>query len=88
MVPVEAYLNASYPDGDREYLDGVVVERNGGTPDHSALQKIPVVPGRLRGAAQDRGAAGVRTRIEENRYRVPDIVVMGRSPKRVLKFPF
>ena len=33
----------SYPDGDREYLDGVVVERNGGTPDHSALQKILIV---------------------------------------------
>lgn len=43
LVPVEEYLNSSYPDGDREYLDGIVVERNLGTPDHSALLKILVV---------------------------------------------
>jgi len=39
LVPVDEYLNTSYPDGDREYLDGLVVERNVGTPGHSALQK-------------------------------------------------
>ena len=43
LVPVEEYLNTSYPDGDREYLDGLVVERNIGTPRHSALQKILIV---------------------------------------------
>src|ERR1035438_7249965 len=79
VVPVEAYLNASYPDGDREYLDGVVVERNVGTPDHSALQKILVV--HLAGFEKQLRIAvrpECRTRIEETRYRVPDIVVMGR----------
>jgi hypothetical protein len=43
LIPVEEYLAASYPDGDREYLDGVVMERNAGTPGHSALQKILIV---------------------------------------------
>jgi len=30
LVPVEEYLNTSYPDGDREYLNGLVVERKRG----------------------------------------------------------
>ena len=38
-VSVEEYLTTHYADGDREYLDGVVVERNRGTPGHSALQR-------------------------------------------------
>jgi Uma2 family endonuclease len=32
MTTLQDYLNTSYPDGDREYLDGLVVERNVGTP--------------------------------------------------------
>jgi len=32
LVSVDEYLNASYPDGDREYLDGKVVERHIGDP--------------------------------------------------------
>jgi len=43
MVSVDDYLAASYPDGDREYLDGVVMERNVGAPIHSTLQKILIV---------------------------------------------
>jgi Uma2 family endonuclease len=43
LISVEDYLTANYPDGDREYLDGVVVERQLGTPAHSALQKILIV---------------------------------------------
>src|ERR1039458_1035047 len=79
VVPVVANLNASYPDGDREYLDGVVVERNEGTPDHRALQKILVV---YRAGFEKQLKIAVRpkcrARIEDTRYRVPDILVMGR----------
>ena len=78
-VPVEKYLSTSYPDGDREYLDGVVVERNVGTPDHSALQKILIV--HLAGFEKPLQIAvrpECRTRIEESRYRVPDVLVMRR----------
>lgn len=37
MTPltVEEYLNTSYPDGDREYVDGTVIERNVGAPARS-----------------------------------------------------
>jgi hypothetical protein len=40
VVSVEEYLAI---DGNSEYLDGVVVARNVGTPKHSALQKILIV---------------------------------------------
>jgi len=79
LVPVEKYLSTSYPDGDREYLDGLVVERNVGTPDHSALQKILIV--HLAGFEKPLQIAvrpECRTRIEESRYRVPDVLVMRR----------
>ena len=88
LVAVEEYLSTSYPDGDREYLDGVVVERNVGTPDHSALQKILIV--HLSGFEESLGIAvrpECRTRIDESRYRVPDVLVMKRpfrQSKRVI----
>ena len=79
VVSVEDYLETTYPDGDREYLDGIVVERNVGTPGHSALQKILIVhlaafEKSLRLAVRPE----CRTRIEETRYRVPDVLVMTR----------
>src|SRR5271166_821602 len=33
LVSVDRYLCTSYPDGDREYVDGEIVERNGGEID-------------------------------------------------------
>jgi Uma2 family endonuclease len=75
LVSVEDYLRTSYPDGDREYLDGVVVERNLGAPG----QKILIVhlaafekPFEIAVRPQ------CRTRIENTRYRVPDVLVMKR----------
>jgi Uma2 family endonuclease len=79
QVSVDDYLSASYPDGDREYLDGLVVERNLGRPWHSALQKILIVH---LAAFEKRLRIAVRpeccTRIAETRYRVPDVLVMER----------
>lgn len=77
LMSVEEYLATSFPDGDREYLDGIVVERNLGTPGHSRLQKILIA--HLLGFE---GPLGIelfpecRTRITETRYRVPDVLVM------------
>jgi Uma2 family endonuclease len=79
VISVEEYLNASYPDGDREYLDGLVVERHLGAPAHSALQKILIVHlAAFEGAFQIAVRPECRTRIAETRYRVPDILVMAR----------
>jgi Uma2 family endonuclease len=79
MISVDDYLAASYPDGDREYLDGVVVERNVGTPGHSALQKILIVHlARFEKSLQIAVRPGCRTRIADTRYRVPDVLVMER----------
>jgi Uma2 family endonuclease len=83
LMSVEEYLATSFPDGDREYLDGVVVERNLGTPDHSKLQKIFIAhllayetPLRLELFPE------CRTRITETRYRVPDVLVMVRPYRK------
>ncbi len=79
LIPVEEYLNTSYPDGDREYVDGLVVERNVGTPGHSALQKILIVHlSAFEKQLQIAIRPECRTRIEESRYRVPDVLVMTR----------
>lgn len=91
LVSVEEYLATSYPDGDREYLDGIVVERNLGSLWHSRLQVIII-----KHLLQFEGTLGLevlsdcRTRIAETRYRVPDIVVMRcpfRETDRVLVDP-
>jgi len=39
LVSVEEYLNTSYDGGDREYVDGRIVERNLGEKDHSRPQR-------------------------------------------------
>jgi hypothetical protein len=38
LVSVEEYLRTSFPDADREYIDGRIVERNVGEVDHSDVQ--------------------------------------------------
>ena len=77
LTSVEEYLSTSYPYGDREYLDGVVVERNLGTPGHSRLQKILVFHlAAFEKALQLELFPECRTRITETRYRVPDVLVM------------
>ncbi len=91
FVPVEVYLRSSYPGGDREYLDGVIVERNLGTPSHSALQKILVVHlAALEKQFNISVRPECRTRIQDTRYRVPDVLVMAkpfRQTDRVILDP-
>jgi len=84
LVSVEEYLNTSYRP-DRDYVDGILVERNVPTPDHSRLQFVVarffdqfsalhhllVFP-----------AARLRVDPVTNRYRVPDVLVIhGPYPK-------
>ena len=82
-VSVEEYLETSYPDGDREYIDGYIVSRSLGTPDHSTLVKILV---RELAAHETRLGIAVypscRIRISATRIRVPDVAVFVKPVKR------
>ena len=76
LLSVEEYLAS---DGNSEYIDGILVPRNVGTPKHSALQKILIVHlAAFEKALNLAVRPECRTRIEETRYRVPDILVMAR----------
>jgi Uma2 family endonuclease len=76
---MEQYLRTSYPDGDREFIDGSVVERNIGDVDHSALLGILTVhvAGLKRGFGLE-VLPSCRTKVSETRCRVPDVIVMQR----------
>ncbi len=75
IIPVEEYLATSYPDGDREYLDGQVVERNVGVHLHARLQ---LAIGAYLMSHYSRYWAGVegRVRISAERFRIPDVCVI------------
>jgi Uma2 family endonuclease len=82
-VLVEEYLSRSYPDGDREFLDGVVLERNLGSVPHSAL--LATLSFHFGQHEKRLGLAvypSCRLRVGETRYRVPDICVMLRPFRR------
>src|ERR1700683_2211386 len=79
-VSVDEYLRTSFPDADREYVDGRIVERDVGEVDHSDLQTALAYY--LRAHYKKRVWAGVavRVQVKKTRFRVPDAVVM-RGPK-------
>ena len=88
QISVEEYLRTSWPDGDREYVDGEIVERNVGEIEHADLQ------GRLylylmthyRGIW---AAPEVRVQVKADRFRIPDVVVVvgGRPKGRIITVP-
>ena len=76
LIPVEEYLRTSFEDGDCEYVDGEVVERNVGEGQHSWIQSWLHIL--LREQAKRYGAkvrVELRVRTRETRFRVPDIGV-------------
>lgn len=80
LISVEEYLRTSYPDGDREYIDGVVLERNVGEIDHSDLQTTIAVYLRTHYKRFWTGVE-VRVQVKPTRFRVPDVsLVLGRRP--------
>jgi Uma2 family endonuclease len=90
QIPVEEYLRTSYHP-DCEYVDGEVVERNVGEQDHSYVQKRLLV---FLAAREKQWGIFVlqewRMRVNERRYRVPDLVIVaGPRPRseRVLSTP-
>jgi Uma2 family endonuclease len=79
LIPVEEYLSTSY-DPDREYVDGVLVERNIGEWRHSLIQSNLIVA--LSSRYPDIYALpGLRSQTRSTRYRLPDICVLLALPK-------
>jgi Uma2 family endonuclease len=81
LIPVDEYLNTNYPDGDREYVDGVIVERNMGTTDHAHWQSRFLVYLSVNYPALW-VAVDCRIQVKATRFRVPDVVcVKGEKPQ-------
>ena len=83
LVSVEEYLRTSFPDADREYVDGRIVERNVGEVDHSDVQSSFL---RLLADALQEDVSGsgveVRVQVKKTRFRIPDVtVVSGRKAR-------
>lgn len=74
LVSVDDYLHTSFPDGDREYVDGELVERGMPTIAHGGLQAKLVSQLLVRRPDFFTGVA-VRLQITSTRFRVPDVVV-------------
>ncbi len=90
LVRLEDYLETSFEDGDREYVDGVLEEKNMGEVDHSDVE------GRIHYWFFSRQKqlnlyplVEVRMRVSPTRYRVPDVIVVrGAKPAgRVITEP-
>lgn len=88
LIPVEEYLTTSYSP-DREYRDGVLVERNVGDSTHARLQTL--LSAYMVGHEKEWGIevfTELRIQIRERWYRIPDIcayslpVPKGRYPEQ------
>lgn len=82
LIPVSEYLSTSYRP-DRDYVDGLVLERNLGEWDHSSLQMA--VSGWFFIRRRELGIHVVpeqRVQVTPTRFRIPDVcVVVGPEPE-------
>jgi Uma2 family endonuclease len=88
LVSVEEYLSTSYSDGDREYVDGEILERNVGEVEHANLQtRISFYL--LLHYSLFWCAVEVRVQVKPQRFRVPDVtLIAGPQPgSRVILSP-
>jgi Uma2 family endonuclease len=75
LISLEEYLHTSYSP-DREYREGVLVERNGGDHPHSVLQTaLGAYLHRRRREWNIEVCTELRIRTQEKRYRIPDVCV-------------
>ena len=88
QISVEEYLHTVYRP-DRDYVDGVVEERNLGERDHSWVQGNLV--GFFRARYRQTGIAALpewRFQIKPTRFRIPDVIVTdGKPDERILTKP-
>lgn len=82
-VSADEYLRTSFSDGDREYVDGRIVERNLGEKDHSRTQRELVYFFRTRQSSLGTYAfPEQRIQVKPMRFRVPDVCVcLGSGPE-------
>lgn len=76
LVPIEEYLRASYPDLDREYVDGEIVERS--LPDnlHAEIQfRLCGIFFKLSERLPFHGHTGLRSRVAATRIRIADVSI-------------
>ncbi len=81
LISVEEYLATSFPDGDREYVDGRILERNMGEIDHGYVQTALVIylSNHYRKYSS---AVEIRVQVKASRFRVPDVLLFaGPRPK-------
>ena len=88
LVSVEEYLRTSYPDGDCEYVDGEIVERNVGEIDHASLQSRILIYLATH-YPKFWVVVEVRVQVKPRRFRVPDVtLVAGPQPvDKIVKTP-
>lgn len=88
LISVEEYLKSSYSP-DRDYVDGMVEERNLGERDHSDVQSNLVTFFRARRRETGITAfAEWRFQVKSTRFRVPDVIVTRGSPdEQILTTP-
>jgi Uma2 family endonuclease len=88
LVTVEEYLSTSYEDGDREYVDGEVQERNLGEFDHSDLQTAVSTYLRTRYKGLVWVGVELRVQVKRTRFRIPDVtVIVGARSGRIATVP-
>ncbi len=89
LVSVEEYLRTSFPDADREYIDGRIVERNVGEVDHSDVQSAIAHCLRKHYKKHVWAGVAVRVQVKKARFRIPDVTVMaGSKPaERIIRKP-
>ncbi len=81
LVSVDEYLSTSYAP-DREYVDGVLLERNAGEYDHGRFQLMLALA--LQRLEKTLGITIVieqRVQVHPTRFRVPDICVLRARPE-------
>jgi Uma2 family endonuclease len=88
LLSVREYLSTSYRP-DRDYVDGLLVERNLGERDHSRLQMA--VSAYLHNRRKEFGISVFpeqRVQVSPTRFRVPDVcVVKGQPTEQIFRTP-
>jgi Uma2 family endonuclease len=89
LVSVDEYLRTSFPDADREYINGRIVERNVGEVDHSDVQSSILHYLRTHYKKRVWTGVAVRVQVKKTRFRIPDVTVMrGSKPtERIIRKP-